>query len=218
MTAPATSQVPVPKKLPNLMTATFLGPNEEFVWEARPSGWLYFPLPILVLFLVLVYNLFVWNSLGAATGSKFAGFLPTPPSSLQSLVGATSIYSWQVIVGLVLLLIAIIFLAERWFRRATTVFALTNTRFIRQKGILSKDFDEIQLRQVRGIEVKQSVGQRILRYGTIQLSAEEGSGNSLGNEVWKGFPTPEKFQRQIESYQEILGGVTKPTNVAPRKK
>ncbi len=218
MSAPASPQVPVPKKLPNLMTATFLGPNEEFVWEARPSGWLYYPLPILILFLVWVYNLFVWDSLLRAMNSNAAGFLPSPPSSLQGLVDATSMYSWQTILGLALLLFAILFLAVRWFERARTVYALTNTRFIRQKGILAKDFDEIQLRQIRGIEVTQTVGQRILGYGTIRLSAEEGSGNSLGNELWKGFPKPTKFQRQVESYQEILGGVTRPSAAVPKKK
>jgi membrane protein YdbS with pleckstrin-like domain len=202
--------VAAPKKLPNLMTATFLGSEEEFVWEGRPSGFLYFPPPLFFLFLVLVYDFLVYDSLSRALNAQVSSYLPTIPSWLNFLVGATSVESWQVIVALVLLLIAILFLAERWFRRAATVYALTNTRFIRQKGIVSKDFDEVQLRQIRGIEVKQSLGQRALGYGTIRLSAESGAANSLGNELWPGFPKPTKFQKLVEDNQERLAGVTRP--------
>jgi len=193
-----------PKKLPNLMKATYLGPEENFLWEGRPSGWLYFPGPILLLIIVLAGNLYLWARL---PGSPLASIIPAFSFMGSYLNAGVSVHSLRIILGLVLLLVAIIFLAERWFRRATTVFAVTNTRLIRQKGIFSKDFDEIQLRQIRGIDVKQGIGQRILGYGTVKLSAEAGGSGAMGNEEWKGFPSPVKFQRMVESAQESLSGV-----------
>lgn len=197
----------VPKKMPSLMNATFLGPGEQFIWEARPSAWLYYPLPLFVLFLVVVYNAFIWDSIARANNWAFANSLPQLPSTLNSVSGPTSVDSIPVMIGLVLLMLAIIFFAVRWYRRATTVYALSNTRFIRQKGIISKDFDEIQLSQIRGIEVSQAWYQRLLGYGTVKLSAESGTANSLGNEKWAGFPSPTKFQRAVETAQERLSGV-----------
>jgi len=202
----------LPKKMPNLMKATYLGPSEEFLWEGRPSGFIFFPRPIFLLFLVMVYNSFVWDSLGRARNAPLAKLLPVPPSFLAPLLSPTTVDSIQVMVGLALLLIAILYLAVKWFERATTVYAVSNTRFIRQKGIISKDFDEIQLRQIRGIEVKQTGFQRILGYGTVQLSAESGTANTLGNEKWDGFPKPARFQTLVEGAQETLGGVTSPRN------
>jgi membrane protein YdbS with pleckstrin-like domain len=186
------------------MKATYLGPEENFLWEGRPSGWLYFPGPILLLIIVLAGNLYLWARL---PGSPLASIIPAFSFMGSYLNAGVSVHSLRIILGLVLLLVAIIFLAERWFRRATTVFAVTNTRLIRQKGIFSKDFDEIQLRQIRGIDVKQGIGQRILGYGTVKLSAEAGGSGAMGNEEWKGFPSPVKFQRMVESAQESLSGV-----------
>jgi uncharacterized membrane protein YdbT with pleckstrin-like domain len=185
------------KTLPKLMKASYLGPEEDFIWEGRPSGYLYFPLPIFVLALVVLGNLSLWAGMA---GSPIAGLMP-------AFVTGLSIYSIWVIGGLVLLLLAILFLAERWFKRATTIFAVTSTRLIRRKGILSKDFDEIQMRQIRGIHVKQRILQRLLGYGTVRLSAEAGGPNSMGNEDWPGFPKPVDFQKTVESAQERLSGV-----------
>jgi hypothetical protein len=197
----STAQPPKPKNLPNLMKATYLGPDESFIWEGRPSGWLYFPAPVFLLIIAVAANLYLWARL---PGSPLASIIPAY-SFLGSYINAgVSVNSLRIIGALIFLLIVIIFLAERWFRRARTVFAVTSTRLIRQKGIFSKDFDEIQLRQIRGIDVRQGIGQRILGYGTVKLSAEAGGTGSMGNEEWKGFPSPVKFQRIVEAAQERI--------------
>jgi uncharacterized membrane protein YdbT with pleckstrin-like domain len=66
-----------------------------------------------------------------------------------------------------------------------------------QRGILGKDFDEIPVNQVRGVDVHQTLGQRVLGYGTVRVSSEGGS--RLGNEDWKGIPKPFRFQKLIEN-------------------
>jgi uncharacterized membrane protein YdbT with pleckstrin-like domain len=80
-----------------------------------------------------------------------------------------------------------------WVR---TVYAVTSNRVIVQKGILGKDFHEIPVSQVRGVDVHQSFGQRILGYGTVRVSSEGGS--AIGSEDWRGIPKPFRFQKMIE--------------------
>lgn len=189
-----------PMRLPKLMTATFLGQGEDILWEARPSAFLYLVGPTIFLIFVVIVNLYIQNFV---TTSPLFHTLPWP-SSFPS-------YSWsnnsvEVIVGIILLLIAVLYYGVKWLQRARTVYAVTTTRVIRQKGILGKDFDEIQLGQVRGIDVKQSLLQRLLGYGTVRVSAEGGAPGSLGNEDWVGLIHPLKFQRCIENAQESLRG------------
>lgn len=206
------STTSTPKKIPKLMRATYLGPAEEFLWEGRPSGYLYFPGPILFLALVMIYNIFLWGSyvkkyMSNSFLDSILKIIPAPPSILSPVLTATSTHSPDLIAGTLLLLIAVIYLGIKWFKRATTVYALTNTRLIRQKGILSTNFDEIQVRQIRGIDVKQTALQRLFGYGTVSLSAESGTQSSLGNEVWVGFPKPPKFQELVEGAQERLAQI-----------
>jgi uncharacterized membrane protein YdbT with pleckstrin-like domain len=181
------------------MKATYLGPSEDFIWEGRPSGWLYFPLPIFILIVAVAVNLYLW---ARVQGSPLASIIPAFSWLPEFFRAQVSVYSIRIMLGLVFLIFAIIFLAYRWYKRARTVFAVTSTRLIRQKGIFSKDFDEIQLKQIRGIDVHQTIFQRLLGYGTVKLSAEAGGPTAMGNEEWNGFPSPVKFQRLVEAAQE----------------
>lgn len=191
-----------PRNLPKLMKATYMGPSEDILWEGRPSAWLYFPGPVFVLFLAAVVNLYL---MARVIGGPLGNLIPAP-SFFPSFLTNIPLDSVPVILGLIFLLIAILFLGVRFFKRATTVYAVTSTRLIKQSGILSKDFDEIQLSQVRGIDVKQTGLERIFGFGTIHVSAEGGGASSLGNETWAGFPKPVKFQRTVETAQERLRG------------
>jgi uncharacterized membrane protein YdbT with pleckstrin-like domain len=65
-----------------------------------------------------------------------------------------------------------------------------------QTGILSKDFHEIPVTQVRGVDVHQGFFQRMLGYGTVRVTSEGGS--AVGNENWNGIPKPFRFQKMIE--------------------
>ncbi len=78
-----------------------------------------------------------------------------------------------------------------------------------QKGILGRNFDEIPVTQVRGVDVHQSAGQRFLRYGTLTVSSEGGS--KLGNEDWEGIPRPFQFQKRIESATEAIDSAGRAT-------
>jgi len=197
--------------MPKLLKATYLGDTEYLLEETRATKIFYFPGPVVwtVLFGVLAFasahaissavpNWFPW----LYSGLTLSNYLSSPMPMYLA-------FFW-----LLLFLIGLLWILIRYFRWITTVYAVTNRRVIVQKGILGKDFDEIPVTQVRGVDVHQSFGQRILGYGTVRVSSEGGS--RLGNEDWKGIPKPFRFQKLIENAtQNVQSGPSPPMMAGP---
>jgi len=180
--------------MPKLLKATYLADAEALLQETRATKLFYFPGPILFTFIFGLLALFSAPAITSAV-PKFSSTLYSW-LTLSNYVSTTSqmylAYFW-----FLLFILGLLWLLVRYFRWIRTVYAVTNRRVIIQKGIFSKDFDEIPVTQVRGVDVHQSFGQRILGYGTVRVSSEGGS--SLGNEDWKGIPKPFRFQKLIEN-------------------
>ncbi|MGP8075455.1 MAG: PH domain-containing protein [Thermoplasmata archaeon] len=180
--------------MPKLLKATYLGDTEYLLEETRATKLFYFPGP-------LVFAVF-FGVLAFASAHAISSAVPDWFPSLYSGLTLSSYLSFtgQMYLAyfwLLLFLIGLLWLLMRYFRWITTVYAVTNRRVIVQRGILGKDFDEIPVTQVRGVDVHQSFGQRILGYGSVRVSSEGGS--RLGNEDWKGIPKPFRFQKLIEN-------------------
>ncbi|MGA8710065.1 MAG: PH domain-containing protein [Thermoplasmata archaeon] len=183
-----------PQSMPKLLKATYLGDTEYLLEETRATKLFYFPGP-------LVFAVF-FGVLAFASAHAISSAVPDWFPSLYSGLTLSSYLSFtgQMYLAyfwLLLFLIGLLWLLMRYFRWITTVYAVTNRRVIVQRGILGKDFDEIPVTQVRGVDVHQSFGQRILGYGSVRVSSEGGS--RLGNEDWKGIPKPFRFQKLIEN-------------------
>jgi membrane protein YdbS with pleckstrin-like domain len=198
MSTPAPS---APRTLPKLLKATYLADGEQLLRETRATKLYYFPGPVILLILALVLDdlaLSATYSWWPAFGSITAKITSAGP------IGSTSISKILLIFALLLTLIIVLWLLVRFLRWVSTVFAVTSNRVILQRGILGRDFDEIPVGQVRGVDVHQSVGQRMLGYGTVTVSAEGGTGRSIGNEAWHGIPKPFEFQRLVENATQNL--------------
>jgi len=182
------------RTMPKLLKATYLADQESLLEETRATKLFYFPGPILF---TLVFGLATLFAAPAITSA-----VPTLSSTLTNWLTlsnylSSSVQMYLADFWLILFVIGLLWLLVRYFRWIRTVYAVTSRRVIIQKGIFSKDFDEIPVTQVRGVDVHQSFGQRILGYGTVRVSSEGGS--SLGNEDWKGIPKPFRFQKLIEN-------------------
>jgi membrane protein YdbS with pleckstrin-like domain len=178
-----------PRQMPRLLKATYLADQETLLDETRATGLFYFPGVIVWL---LIFGLLSYFSAAALYG--WAG-IAVFTNALKALPDSFPTYIFYLI--LLLFLIGWIWLVVRYLRWISTVYAVTNRRVIVQKGILGRTFDEIPILQVRGVDVHQSFGQRILGYGTIRVSSE--GGRSVGNEDWLGIPKPFRFQKIIEN-------------------
>jgi len=178
---------------PRLLKATYLADGEGLLRETRGTSLYYFPKPILALlvFGVLDYSAYatekgwanlpvLWRAFGWVNDNH-SGWLP-----------------YLVDFFLVLTLLSALWFVVNYLRWVSTVYAVTTQRVIVQTGIFSRDLDQIPILQVRGVDVHQTFGQRMLGYGTMWVSSEEGR-TKIGNEAWKGIPRPFEFQRLVES-------------------
>lgn len=174
----------------------YLAESEQLLRETRATKLYYFPGPVFWLIVVLIFDYIAlsvrypsWPPVPWFT-SNFANF-PTvandPPGT------------YLLILGLLLTIFIVLWLLVRFLRWATNVYAVTTTRVILQRGILGRNFDEIPVAQVRGVDVHQNFGERILGFGSIMVSSEGGTGRSIGNESWHGIPKPFEFQRVVEN-------------------
>jgi len=183
-----------PRTMPKLLKATYLADQEALLDETRATKLFYFPGPVLWTavfgFLALVAAPAISSGIPKvwADGTKWLTLSSYVSSDVQRYLA----YFW-----LLLFLLGVLWIVVRYFRWITTVYAVTSRRVIVQRGILGKDFDEIPVNQVRGVDVHQTLGQRVLGYGTVRVSSEGGS--RLGNEDWKGIPKPFRFQKLIEN-------------------
>ena len=194
--AASTASEPLPGPPPRYLRAAYISPGEAVLREGRSTRLYHLPGPIVLLLLVALLD---YAALAAARGwtpvpglTRAFGLLPTAPVlDGYSLLGGTELFF------ALATLAAALWLVGRYLRWMRTVYAVTTNRVIRQRGILSRDFDEIPVTKVRAIEVHQSFGQRILGYGTVRVTSEGVS--RIANEEWRGIPRPWEFQKYVDA-------------------
>lgn len=197
--------------MPKLLKATYLAEGEGLLEETRATKLYYFPGPV---FLLIVFGLLDLQS----TSTVYSWGVSIPVlNTVFGDIGTGLAGHVMFVLLLAITLILLLWLLVRYLKWITSVYAITTHRVIVQSGILGRDFDEIPIQQVRGVDVHQSAGQRILRYGTVRVSAEGGSASSIGNEDWLGIPHPFNFQRLIQSANQNLsrGGYAPPPAASP---
>jgi hypothetical protein len=189
-TAPMSTSRPMPK----LLKATYLADQEFLLEETRATKLFFLPGPILW---IIITGLLALFSAGDYYNSGIQiGAWNSVISWFASTTHVSNFAYWTVLFFLLLVVLGFLRLFVRYVRWIRTVYAVTSHRVIVQKGILGKDFHEIPVTQVRGVDVHQSFFQRMLGYGTVRVTSEGGS--QLGNEDWRGIPKPFRFQKMIE--------------------
>jgi membrane protein YdbS with pleckstrin-like domain len=194
----STSRSPTPKHL----KATYLAQGETLLRETLGTLLFYLPGPVLALLLALFFDYSAltvrFTALPAVPGVTWAfGQFPT--------VGQYAPANYLGFFFIAVTIVAVLWLGIRYARWISTVYAVTTSRVIVQRGILSRDFDQIPVLQVRGMDVHQSFADRIFGYGTIVISSEGGNRQTrIGNEAWKGIPRPFELQRIIETATQNL--------------
>ncbi len=182
--------------------ARYLAQGEVLYVETRSTKLFYFPGPVIVLLIMLVLD---YSAAAAYHGwSAFPGL-----TALFAKAPSTDLHYVEYVLGFITLLV-LLWLFVRYIRWVRTVYAVSNHRIIIKRGIASRDIDDIPMNQVRGVDVHQTVGQRLLGYGTVRVSAESGTAKSIGNEDWLGIPKPFQVQRTIETVMQNPGMPTSP--------
>lgn len=197
----AATGTPSPRDMPKLLRATYLADTEGLLRETRATALFYFPAPI---FWLLVFGILDYSAFALRNGFADFPVLTSLWRDHAPTIGSYSPGTYLTIVFSLITLLLLLWLLVRYLRWISTVYAVSTHRVIVQSGILGRNFDEIPIAQVRGVDVHQTVFQRLLGYGTVRVSSEGGSHNGLGNEDWYGIPKPFEFQRLIESATQVI--------------
>lgn len=88
---------------------------------------------------------------------------------------------------------------RNFIRVACTEFGVTTKRVIIKTGVISRKTQEVILQKVESIAVNQSIGGRILGYGTIVIT---GSGGS--NDAHKNIAHPLEFRQTVQEQIQRL--------------
>ncbi len=191
-----------PRVRPRHLKASYLAEGEGLLRESLGTPWFYLPGPVLALMVVLFFDYVALTLRSAA--------LPAVPGLTRAFaslptVGPYGPGNYVAVLFVLLTIVVVLWTIVRSARWVSTVYAVTTSRVIIQRGILSRDFDQIPVLQVRGIDVHQTILDRMLHYGTIVISSEGGNRlTRLGNEAWQGIPRPFEFQRIIEAATQNL--------------
>ena len=127
-------------------------------------------------------------------------FLPSFPS--PSIAGWTT----NQIAGAVFLFLAVLFLLVAELTRKTTRYVITDNKIIREDGILNKNTEMIPYTQLERVDLHQTLGERILKIGTIVVDTGDDSlsidkvrhpkqvqeilSSRLGRRAWSGQQPP----------------------------
>lgn len=179
-------------KKARLIPRKFLSSDERIVFESRPSAWLYMKSAVLAFLIAVVAGvLFAWKWIPQA---------PELPYISAALAGDNGdIFQWALAAVAVL---ALLFFIARWLRWSSTVYAATDERIIRQKGILNKRYEDIPLAMISNIDLAQSLGKRYLGYGTLVFSTH-GVGGKKADMVWDAVPNPMTVRRKLQEVMDV---------------
>lgn len=134
--------------------------------------WVNWIIPVLALLIPLGLQIWVW----AGVGPDHRG--------------------WVSYISLTVLALGVLYFLWELIRMRETEIAVTDRRFIRKTGWISRDTNEIELRSIEESNLKQSVLGRLLGYGTLTIK-----GTGQGVIVSDGIAAPKAFQKAMQAGQ-----------------
>jgi uncharacterized membrane protein YdbT with pleckstrin-like domain len=106
----------------------------------------------------------------------------------------SSYTDWPAIVSIVTVLALLLFPGYAWLKTKFHTFVVTDTLVRARRGLLSKYTTEIRNGDIRAIDVRQSVLQRILRVGDLGFSSAAGDEEEV---VFVGVAKPEEVKAVV---------------------
>lgn len=170
-----------------------LSSDERVVFEARPSAWLHMKAAVvgILIFLVSIV-VFFWDMV--------SGLPPIPYLSdamANDTYGTYVHWAFAAIAG-----IALLYVMGKYLKWSSTIYAATDERIIKQKGILNKTYEDIPITMITNIDLAQSLGKRALGYGTIIFSTQ-GLGGRKADMIWQAVPDPMTVRRKIQEVMDV---------------
>lgn len=98
--------------------------------------------------------------------------------------------------------------AAVWLRAAITLKVFRDRLFV-SRGLIENDFEEIFIADIRTIDVRQTLRQRIARIGDLAITTASRAGRP---NVIRGLPRPREVKDRIIELRRHLSGVEETTD------
>ena len=96
--------------------------------------------------------------------------------------------------GSLVILLGVFYSLKFYADRFINEYGITNLRVVAKSGLVSRNIEEMSLKSIESINVKQSILGRILNYGSISIT---GRGNALI--VFKDVDSPVEIRKKIQN-------------------
>lgn len=142
--------------------------------------------------------------------SSFGGLLAAAVVAIVAL--ANDWPDWFLYLAAVFVLGTLLWFLERYIRWATTHFVLTSDRVIYRSGIIAKRGIEIPLERINTIFFNQSIFERILGLGDLEIESASKEGSQRFDDIRKPDAVQNEIYQQIEANEakmadRISGGI-----------
>ena len=118
----------------------------------------------------------------------------------------SALASGQVEVGWVIAVVLVAFvalIAGGQIKRIQTTYAITNQRLTIETGLFSRDLHQTRLERVQNVNSRQSLGERILRIGTVDFDT---AAETEFDFSFHGVGDPRGIVRTVDRALHELGG------------
>ena len=134
---------------------------------------------------------------------------------VQSIHGHDSLRSWLMALWGVLALIWAAWLGLQYLKWNFTHFVVTTDRVLFRTGVLSKKGVEIPLERVSNINFKQSIWERTIGAGDLNIESAGRDGQSTFNDVRHPEAVQQELYKQMELYARKRAGWSQAPAAAP---
>lgn len=174
-----------------------LNEGEELSLDLRPHWWYFarnFLLGVVLLVLAIMIAFIPKGSSSASAGSS---------DNLLQLIHKYAFYVWAFMA-----LLWVIMLIAQYLQWTFTLFVVTTDRIIFRTGVIAKRGVEIPLERVNNINFGQTIFERIIGAGTLEIE----SAGEDGQSQFKDVRHPDAVQQEI--YRCMEGNVKKTARYA----
>ena len=98
-----------------------------------------------------------------------------------------------------LIVILLTLLPLVYYRRYAHRYVVQNGRIEHQKGILARRVNSVRVKDIRAINIKQGIIERLLNIGTLEFSSAGGAGIEV---TWWGLCYPDEIKNTIEQMHD----------------
>lgn len=171
-----------------------LGDDEEII-HMGSFHWMYNLVALMnVVFGILGSILFI--ILAVKFGPALLGYAPR--TDLSWIGQVQSMHPIAKLVAFFIMLAGVYKFVAMMVVKATTEMAITNTRLIYKRGLISRFVAEISIDRIEGVNVLQGFWGRILNYGRIMVR-----GMGVGEVILPPIEDPVKFRKAIDIARNI---------------